>query len=180
MGSKWWWLNSEDNRSLFLMLLPVLLKTKKAATTHTNGPEWEAWLTKSLNMNFDEATLLVHIISLSTGTIVFLNGMLYNDEYKHMSNQTNKVCRRLRQYQKNQKDIDIDSSEMNAGSINSPEIEAGMQELVQLVIKRPSERVPETVKQTFLIVAKTFYYAANCSVETRNIYISKIFFEPIV
>ena len=69
---------------------------------------------------------------------------------------------------------------MNAGSINSPEIEADMQELVQLVIKRPSERVPETVKQTFLIVAKTFYYAANCSVETRNIYISKIFFEPIV
>ncbi|CDP20260.1 unnamed protein product [Coffea canephora] len=132
-------------------------------------------------MNFDEATLLVHIISLSTGTIVSLNGMLYNDEYKHMSNQTNKVCRRLRQYQKNLKVCQSNyDTKMKAGSINSPEIEAGMQELVQLVIKRPSERVPETVKQTFLIVAKTSYYAAYCSVETRNIHISKVFFEPIV
>ena len=74
----------------------------------------------------------------------------------------------------------MDSSGMNAGSINSPEIEAGMQELVQLVIKRPSERVPETVKQTFLIVAKTSCYVTYCSVETRNIHISKVFFEPIV
>ena len=64
-------------------------------------------MTAALNMKIgeypNEATLIVQILNLSTGRIMCSKEMLYNDDYKHLSHLTDKVCNQLRQHQKNQK-----------------------------------------------------------------------------
>nr|XP_027079925.1 copal-8-ol diphosphate hydratase, chloroplastic-like isoform X1 [Coffea arabica] len=148
---------------------------------------WEAWLTTALNMKMgeypNEATLIVQILNLSSGRIMCSKEMLYNDDYKHLSHLTDKVCNQFRQHQKNQKEIHTVCPEMNGGShgcIRSTEIEADMQEIVRLVLQSPPENVCQMVKQTFLTVAKAFYYMAHCSKETRSSHISKVLFERLL
>ena len=56
----------------------------------------------------------------------------------------------------------------------TPEIEAEMQELVQMVLQNSSEDgMDKNIKQIFLMVAKTFYYSAYCDSGTINYHIAK-------
>jgi len=53
-----------------------------------------------------------------------------------------------------------------------------MQELVQLVLQR-SDGLSSETKQTFLSVAKSYYYAAHCAPTTLNSHITKVLFERV-
>ena len=64
-------------------------------------------------------------------------------------------------------------------NIITPEIEEDMQELVQLVLQNTSDSINTKIKQTFLMVAKTFYYAAYCDSKTINFHIGKVLFETV-
>ena len=64
-------------------------------------------------------------------------------------------------------------------NIITPEIEEDMQELVQLVLQNTSDGNNTKIKQTFLMVAKTFYYAAYCDSKTINFHIGKVLFERV-
>lgn len=65
-------------------------------------------------------------------------------------------------------------------NIATPEIESDMQELVQLVLQNSSNDIDSDIKQTFLTVANSLYYAAYCDHETINFHIARVLFERVV
>ncbi|CAA3018360.1 Copal-8-ol diphosphate hydratase, partial [Olea europaea subsp. europaea] len=104
---------------------------------------------------------------------------ILHPEYKSLSKLTNRICQQLHRYQ-NEKVLGIDDCRTANISIKCwKEIECDIQTLVELVICT-SDAVNKTIKQSFLMVAKTFYYMAYFSEETVDVHISKVLFERVV
>lgn len=55
-----------------------------------------------------------------------------------------------------------------------------MQELVQLVLQNSPNGLQSNIKNSFLIVAKSFYYAAYCDQETIHSHIDKVLFQKVI
>lgn len=72
------------------------------------------------------------------------------------------------------------SKNLQLGKKSLAQIDLDMQELVELVFKNYSDDIDFSIKQTFLAVAKTFYYTAHCDAKTIDIHISKVLFESVV
>lgn len=60
------------------------------------------------------------------------------------------------------------------------EMENEMQLLVQLVLQESSNGISKAIKQTFLVVAKAFYYRAYFSAKQIENHVSIILFEQLV
>jgi ent-copalyl diphosphate synthase len=60
------------------------------------------------------------------------------------------------------------------------EADSKMQELVQLVFQKSLNDIDFNIKNTFFIVAKTFYYSAFCDSRTINFHIAKVLFDKVV
>ncbi|KAL5561684.1 hypothetical protein UlMin_031431 [Ulmus minor] len=149
--------------------------------SHYLREAWEKWLLKweeGGDGEKEEAELLVQTINLSAGRIPNPE-LLSNPQYEHLFNVTNRVCSNIRHYQ-NHKVSGNGNGSYNVRSLKDPEIESDMQELVQLVLQNHSADGMETkIKQTFLMVAKTFYYAAYCDSTTISYHVGKVLFETV-
>ena len=67
----------------------------------------------------------------------------------------------------------------SVGNIDVEDVELEMQELAQCVLQSCSSISWDT-RQTFLHVAKSYYYVAHCSPETVDNHISKVIFGDVV
>ncbi|XP_012568797.1 ent-copalyl diphosphate synthase, chloroplastic-like isoform X1 [Cicer arietinum] len=138
---------------------------------------WKKWLS-SWQIEGDncegEAELLVQIINLSAGHWIS-EEQIFNPQYKHLLQLTNSICHKLRCYQK---DKELNSS--SCENIITPEAESKMQELVQLVFQKSPNSIDFNIKNTFFIVAKSFYYEAFCDSRTINFHIAKVLFDKVV
>ncbi|KAK6260083.1 hypothetical protein SCA6_014557 [Theobroma cacao] len=61
----------------------------------------------------------------------------------------------------------------------SQKIESDMQQLVQSVLQHCSDGINPDIKHTFLTVARSYYYAAHCDLETMTFHIAKVLFEKV-
>ncbi|CAN0908639.1 (-)-kolavenyl diphosphate synthase TPS10, chloroplastic [Linum grandiflorum] len=136
---------------------------------------WEEWLLKweeEGDISVGEAELVVNTISLTANS-----GLKYSEEdgplFRQLANLTNKVCHQLAHFR-------------NTGCLKTtnPEIETGMQQLVRIVTQptaagNEEEEAIRQSKQTFLDVAKTFYYTAICGLSTIEHHISKVLFQTV-
>ncbi|KAL5580006.1 hypothetical protein UlMin_012448 [Ulmus minor] len=150
--------------------------------SHSLHQVWENWLLKWENGrdgDNDEAEWLIQTINLSAGRMP-TSELLSNPQYEHLFNITNRVCNNIRRYQNQKHDVNGNGS-CNIRNLTAPEIELNMQELVQLVLQNDSANGIDTkIKQTFLMVAKTFYYAAYCDSTTINYHVGKVLFETVL
>ncbi|KAJ7950500.1 Copalyl diphosphate synthase [Quillaja saponaria] len=138
---------------------------------------WQRWLSRfpSEGSGYEgEAELLVQTINFSAGNL-FSEELFFNQQYKRLLELTDRVCTQLCCYKK---DKMYDST---GNSNTTPEIESDMQALLQLVLQSPSDGIHNSnIKNTFLVVAKAFYYAAYCLPETINFHMGKVLFERVV
>ncbi|XP_031272204.1 (-)-kolavenyl diphosphate synthase TPS28, chloroplastic-like [Pistacia vera] len=148
--------------------------------SHHIHQAWGKWLMKwqeEGDRHEGEAELLVYTINLFAGHW-FSDELLHHPLYKRLSDLTNRICSKLGNYQK-QKVHDNGSNNANSDSITTFQVESEMQELVQLVLQNSSNDIDFNVKQTFLTVAKSFYYTAYCDTQTVNFHIVKVLFQRV-
>ena len=79
-------------------------------------------------------------------------------------------------------EYDSGSGNLSRTSTTTPKIESYMQELVQLVLQNSSNgmRLQSNIKNSFLMVAKSFYYAAYCDPQTIISHIDKVLFQKVM
>ncbi|CAJ1904862.1 unnamed protein product [Sphenostylis stenocarpa] len=124
---------------------------KWLSSWHSEGDKWEG-----------QGELLVQIINLCGGHWISEDQM-FDPQYETLLQLTNSLCHTLYSHQKD-KELD--------GMI-TPEADSKMQELVQLVFQKSPSAIDFNIKNTFLTVAKSFYYAAFCDSRTINFHIAK-------
>ncbi|CAN1246784.1 (-)-kolavenyl diphosphate synthase TPS14, chloroplastic [Linum grandiflorum] len=139
---------------------------------------WEEWMVKweeEGDRGVGEAELVVKTLNLAAGHLsseeFLVKASEDNSLYHKLADLTNKICHQLKNEQEGGK----------TGNLNTttPEIESGMQELVRLVTQNSEDGNDEGMKQTFMEVAKTFYYSAVCDPGTVNNHIAKVLFERV-
>ncbi|CAN1246777.1 (-)-kolavenyl diphosphate synthase TPS10, chloroplastic [Linum grandiflorum] len=142
---------------------------------------WEEWMVKweeEGDRGVGEAELVVKTLNLAAGHLsseeFLVKASEDNSLYHKLADLTNKICHQLVSF-KNSKEGG------KTGNLNTttPEIESGMQELVRLVTQNSEDGNDEGMKQTFMEVAKTFYYSAVCDPGTVNNHIAKVLFERV-
>ncbi|KAL3512625.1 hypothetical protein ACH5RR_025342 [Cinchona calisaya] len=138
---------------------------------------WENWLTliAESSPSGEEAELLVHTINLYSGRMTY-DDTVSHLEYFQLSKLTNKICHQFQEL-KNKKVLDTESGNT---SFMPKEVDADMQELVEIILQNSTISIPQDTKQTFLSVAKAFYYSAYCDRQTIDFHISKALFQPIL
>ncbi|KAJ4846430.1 (-)-kolavenyl diphosphate synthase tps28, chloroplastic [Turnera subulata] len=144
---------------------------------------WEKWLVRwevEGDRHKAEGELLVQTIQLLADPWAFEEHLMHHPQYEQLANLTNKICHQIVQFQKRK--VHDKGSWSTTGSgyrITTQQIESDMQELVQLILQNSSDGTNSDIKQTFLAVAKSFYYAAFCDLDTINQHIAKVLFERV-
>ncbi|KAI4301251.1 hypothetical protein L6164_034546 [Bauhinia variegata] len=142
---------------------------------------WKSWLSNWASGGDKwqaEAELLLKTINLSAGHLLS-EELVFNSHYQQLLQLTNTLCSRLRCHQKDKAHMN-GSCNIDTYSIITPEAESEMQELAQLVLQKSSDGIDSNIKNIFLTVAKSFYYAAFCDSRTIDFHISKVLFEKVI
>ncbi|KAH7856473.1 hypothetical protein Vadar_001753 [Vaccinium darrowii] len=136
--------------------------------------EWETWIMtwqEDGDMHKGEAKLLVRTINLCANFDAPEKlSQLSHPQYKQLSNITNGVCCQLLQLEQQPSCNEIHDNEKCDLVV---EIQSKMEELVQLVVCASSDDIDSDIKQTFLAVAKSYYYAAHFAPATIDAHIAK-------
>ncbi|KAL9331777.1 hypothetical protein ACSQ67_001387 [Phaseolus vulgaris] len=156
-----------------------MLRSHGCELSHYLNQAWQGWLSSWQNEGNSlerEGELIVQIINVMAG--YWSEELQLNPQYQRLLQTTNRVCHGLRNYQSSK--AHDSGSHKRTTYMTTPQIESDMQELVQLVLQNSSDGVHTNVKNSFLTVAKGFYYRAYCDPETINSHIEKVLFERVM
>nr|A0A075FAK4.1 RecName: Full=Peregrinol diphosphate synthase CPS1, chloroplastic; AltName: Full=(+)-copalyl diphosphate synthase 1; Short=MvCPS1; Flags: Precursor [Marrubium vulgare]AIE77090.1 peregrinol diphosphate synthase [Marrubium vulgare] len=132
---------------------------------------WAAWLTKLEQGEANDGELLATTINICGGRVN--QDTLSHNEYKALSDLTNKICHNLAQIQNDKGDEIKDSKR----SERDKEVEQDMQALAKLVFEESD--LERSIKQTFLAVVRTYYYGAYIAAEKIDVHMFKVLFKPV-
>ncbi|KAJ8541148.1 hypothetical protein K7X08_001964 [Anisodus acutangulus] len=146
---------------------------------------WEKWLLTLGDQGEGAAELIICTLNSCTGCWGSQELLLSHPSYQRLMEITNRVCHRLRFFQLNKgQKADNQIMEKQLGMLTfSEEIESDMQLLAELVLSQSNcsdEDLDANIKNTFLTVAKSFYYTAHCDTRTINLHITKVLFERVL
>ncbi|XP_027351053.1 ent-copalyl diphosphate synthase, chloroplastic-like [Abrus precatorius] len=179
-------LNKREDELLEILLANLdylgfeMFKAHGQEVSHFLNQTWQGWLSSWQNEGKStqrEAELIVETINLMAG--FWSEELQLNPQYHRLLEVANRVCHGLRNYQ-NDKAHDSGKSKLSTTTITTPEIESDMQELVQLLVQNSSDGVHSNIKNSFLTVTKSFYYAAYCDPENIDSHIEKVLFQKVM
>nr|UNZ11790.1 copalyl diphosphate synthase [Scutellaria barbata] len=150
-------------------------------TSHQLKNTWSVWLAKLEQGEANggaEAELLTTTVNICGGHITLKQDILSHNQYKTLSNLTNKICQQLSHIH-NEKVQEMECGMKAESSIKNKELEEDMQSLVKLVLQK-SVGLNRKTRQTFLSVVKTYYYRAYYGDETMDAHMFKVLFEPVM
>nr|UNZ93495.1 ent-copalyl diphosphate synthase [Sesamum indicum] len=151
---------------------------------------WEKWLRLTWEEGYDDmgqardAELFVHTLNLSSGKCnnrVLVESVLSHPKYQELLQVTSRVCHHLRLFHNRKVHEGKGCVGDMGGGITTVQIESDMRELVKLVLLTQfSGDLDYSIKQNFLVVAKSFYYTAYCSPGSINFHIAKVLFDRVI
>ncbi|XAR61198.1 Ent-copalyl diphosphate synthase [Bertholletia excelsa] len=151
---------------------------------HQLRQAWEMWMMTweeaGEGYGKGEAELLVRTINLCAGRWEPEQLIIWSTfpQYKRLSDITNSVCHHIRCLRQQQQPTNkIDDKDKAKWMV---QIESEMQKLVELVLCSSSDGIDPEVKQTFLTVAKAYYYTVHCSPGTVRFHIAKVLFDRVL
>ncbi|KAK9161131.1 hypothetical protein Syun_007472 [Stephania yunnanensis] len=160
-------------------LVKAILKTLQIIST-----EWESWLLKWRNVDddmrsipTDEAELLVNTINMCS-SVPFSENLMLQPAYVHLTRLVNKLCYNLRCL-RSFKDSWKEDCDGEIGIRLNKTIESQMQELLKCVVQS-NDGLESNVKQSFIAVAKSFYYTTFIETKTMILHINKVLFDRVV
>ncbi|KAL6505137.1 Gly-Xaa carboxypeptidase [Orobanche gracilis] len=167
--------------------LDVLLAQGQDIHPHLNRA-WLKWLkiwegndNKNNNIGGGYAELLVRTLSLCGGRVLTEEEVLLShSKHDQLLKVTMRVCRELRLFRHRKAHDSNGDMTTNIGGITTVEIESDMQELVKLVLTKSTRDLDSEIKRNFLIIARSFYYAAYFSPRTINFHMTKVLFEKVL
>ncbi|KAL5053459.1 hypothetical protein RYX36_034141 [Vicia faba] len=127
---------------------------------------FSSWSSKGLSSP-EDAELLVQIINLTSGN--WSEDLELDPQYQKLLEATKRVCISLHNYESNLVHVGTDS-----------EVESEMQELVQLVHQSSQNDFHSSIKNSFLMVARSYYYAAYCDPEAISYHVDKVLFQKVI
>ncbi|KAL6634600.1 hypothetical protein ACP70R_027271 [Stipagrostis hirtigluma subsp. patula] len=146
---------------------------------------WKQWLiaetAKESHQSFggNTALLLVRTVEISSGRHGLTEQNLKVSQYSQLERLTSSICSKLASRVLPQSMIDQNGgNRVSIENIDS-QVDLEMQELAQRVL-HSCNSINKVTRQTFLHVAKSYYYVAHCSPETLDGHISKVIFEDVI
>ncbi|KAG9456440.1 hypothetical protein H6P81_000948 [Aristolochia fimbriata] len=145
--------------------------------------QWEGWLkTKEMmrggeDYRWGEAELIVRVTNLCGGRSMYPEQVLSHPLYQRLARLTDSVCHqilRMREPKVQSWSRGTDGKSELAGE----SIDHQMQEIVEVVLQS-SKGLDRDVKQTFLTVARGFYYSVHCPSDVFDNHIASVLFDRV-
>ncbi|CAI9107828.1 OLC1v1007296C3 [Oldenlandia corymbosa var. corymbosa] len=150
---------------------------------------WENWLLELQNEGSDhmgkESELIVGTLNLCAARYESLDLLMSHPKYQQLLDITNRICLQIGQFQfQHQKGreghVNGTATAKIGGTSSSSSIDSDMQVLVELVLTNSPGDLDADTKNTFLTVAKSYYYTAHCNPQTINSHIAKVLFDRMI
>ncbi|XP_077227069.1 (-)-kolavenyl diphosphate synthase TPS28, chloroplastic-like [Tasmannia lanceolata] len=163
-----------------LNILSLEARAVHGRDVHHQLKHWDTWMLtlqaqedSEDNGNQGNAELLVHTINLCS-LHPPSEELSFHPHYAQLTNQINIICHHLLHIQKAKGQMDDGHGRYKGSHL----VDSEMQKLVQFVLQC-SHGLASNLKQTFLTVTKSFYYAAYCDPATLQLHIAKFLFEAV-
>ncbi|XP_068649228.1 ent-copalyl diphosphate synthase 1-like [Aristolochia californica] len=144
---------------------------------------WEEWLKTYETVSGvedcrrGEADLIVRTINLCAGRSMYAEQMLSHPLHGRLARLTDSVCHQILRM----RETKAQGSRSGSAATNKfvhESIDHQMQEIVEIVLQS-SKGLDRDIKQTFLTVARSFYYSAHCPSDVFSLHIAKVLFERV-
>ncbi|CAN6165608.1 unnamed protein product [Urochloa humidicola] len=149
--------------------------------SHGLREAWKQWLrswtTKQEGLEScggNTALLIVRTVEISSGRYRLKEHGANHSEYTQLERLTSSICRKLTSSVPVQNGACKKDDEKSVSHVDSE-----MRELAQCVLQG-CKSINRATRQTFLDVAKSYYYVAHSSTETIDSHISKVIFEDVI
>ncbi|CAI8614208.1 unnamed protein product [Vicia faba] len=176
-NSNKWSKNERDDKLLGVLLTTLdfigfqMFTCHDQENSHYLNRMWQSWFSSWCSKGLrspGDAELLVQIINLTSGN--WSEDLELDPQYQKLLEATKRVCISIHNYESNWVRVGSDCAD----------VESEMQELVQLVLQSYQNDLHSSIKNSFLMVAKSFYYAAYCDPEIISYHIDKVLFQKVI
>ncbi|TKW32144.1 hypothetical protein SEVIR_2G150600v4 [Setaria viridis] len=171
--------NEDPKKALLGAIGELIDQSSSENASHCLREAWKQWLRSwTAKEGFEScggntALLIVRTVEIASGRYSLKEHDVNRSEYTQLERLTSSICSKLTSR------VPVQNGGLKKSENSVSQVDLEMKELAQSVLQS-CDSIDRVTRQTFLHVAKSYYYASYCSTETIDSHISKVLFEDVV